>query len=86
MHKNPDPQHHLFDMSAAGVTQDKMVFFYLFMYIITKVYFVFIKPLLKQIDSLEKDVDIDEGLDPYWNCLSGSQQKVIYTNEVYSRQ
>jgi len=51
-----------------------------------KAYQNVIKPMLGITSKLDQDIDIDEGLDPYWNCLSGSEQKVLYTNEVYNRK
>ena len=72
-HKNPDPEHHLLDINAAGVTQDKMIFLFLFLYVFIKIYAVCIKPFISGKNKLQEDIDIDEGLDPYWNCLSGSQ-------------
>ena len=82
-HVNPDPHHHLFDISVAGITQDKMIFFFLFIYIAIKVFMNFIKPMFSKTSIIDMDLDIDEGLDPYWNCLSGSQQKILYATEVY---
>jgi len=31
------------------------------------------------------EVDVNENLPPYWNCLSGTEQKKWYSNEVYMR-
>ena len=63
LHVNPDPEHHLFDVSIAGITQDKMIFLFLFMCIAIKLYINIIKPMISSGASvLDKDLDIDEGL------------------------
>lgn len=36
----------------------------------------------------ERDVladDVDEGLPPFWQCLTGDDQKIWYASEIYSK-
>ena len=46
---------------------------------------------LKSISNIERFMksdgkgQVDEKLGSYWNCLSGIDQKRIYTQEIYSR-
>jgi len=67
---NPDPRHYFFP--EAHYTAELMILFMTVFFVAIKLYFGVIKPKLGIKSPGDEDFDVDEGLDPYWNCLSGS--------------
>ena len=42
--------------------------------------------IISQNSMLDRNLDVNENLPPYWNCIPGEEQKVWYTKEVYIRE
>lgn len=83
IHDIVDPMHPIITMGS-GIKADTMILVLIPLYVLFKVGYKLLAAAKKKA-KWNEDYNLDEDLAPYFNSLSGSEQKVMYANEVYYR-